>query len=215
MLAKKKLTERKREQIIEAAVTEFKANGFSATSMDRIAATANVSKRTVYNHFASKQVLFQSIAQALCDQLTQVSEYPYDPEIALNKQLHTIAVQEMAMLTTAEFISTFKMITSESLVSPELTRATIDNFQESSLGVVTWIKQATKDGKLSVNDPVRAGKQFLALIETFALWPQLYDFKPVPNKNGQKIIIDSAVEMFLNTYGLNKTSKKTRKKTRR
>ncbi|PCJ88361.1 MAG: TetR family transcriptional regulator [Thiotrichaceae bacterium] len=209
MCAEKKLTERKRENIIEAAVMEFRASGFSATSMDRIAATANVSKRTIYNHFASKQILFQSIAQALCDQLTQVSEYPYDPEIPLRTQLHAIAEQEMAMLTTAEFISTFKMITSESLVSPELTRATIDNFQESSLGVVTWIKQATKDGKLSVSDPIRAGKQFLALIETFALWPQLYDFKPVPKKSAQKTIINSAVEMFINTYG----SKTSRKKT--
>ncbi|RKZ69259.1 MAG: TetR/AcrR family transcriptional regulator [Gammaproteobacteria bacterium] len=209
MCAEKKLTERKRENIIEAAVTEFRANGFSATSMDRIAATANVSKRTVYNHFASKQVLFQNIAQALCDQLTQVSQHPYDPDIPLKTQLHTIAEQEMAMLTSAEFISTFKMITSESLVAPELTRATIDNFQESSLGVVTWIKQATKDGKLSVCDPVRAGKQFLALIETFALWPQLYDFKPVPNKSAQKTIIAAAIEMFINTYELKTTKKKT------
>lgn len=208
MCAEKKLTERKRENIIEAAVTEFKANGFSATSMDRIAATAKVSKRTVYNHFASKQILFQNITQALCDQLTKVSEHPYDPEIPLKTQLHIIAEQEMAMLTSAEFISTFKMITSESLVSPELTRATIDNFQESSLGVVKWIEQATKDGKLSVSDPVSAGKQFLALLETFALWPQLYDFKPVPKKNVQKKIIDSAVAMFINTYGQNETKRR-------
>ena len=59
----KKLTELKREDIIQAAVSEFIANGFSATSMDRIAATAQVSKRTVYNHFENKEALFQVITK--------------------------------------------------------------------------------------------------------------------------------------------------------
>ena len=202
MNAEKKLTERKREDIIDAAVKEFITNGFRATSMDRIAATAQVSKRTVYNHFENKQALFQCITQMLCDQATQVSEHPYDPTIPPREQLRTIAEQEMALLTSKEFRSLFKMITTESLTSPELTKTNIDNFQESSIGVVKWIEKAAKDGKLSIADPVRAGKQFLALIETFALWPQLYDYKPVPDKKEQKKIIDSAVEMFLCSYGV-------------
>jgi len=202
MNAEKKLTELKREDIIDAAVKEFKAKGFSATSMDRIAATAQVSKRTVYNHFESKRSLFQCITQELCDRATQVSEHPYDKDIPLRTQLHTIAEQEMAFLTAEEFRSLFKMITAESLASPELSKTNFDNYQWSSLGVVKWIREAVKDGKLSVTDPVRAGKQFLALIETFALWPQLYDHKPVPNKNEQKKIIDSAVEMFLCSYAV-------------
>lgn len=204
MSAEKKLTELKREDIIEAAVNEFSANGFRATSMDRIAATAQVSKRTVYNHFESKEVLFQAIAQELCDSFMTVSEHPYDPSIPLRAQLKTIAEQEMAMLTTEEFISIVKMITSESLVSPELTKANMDDFNESGIGVVKWIKQASADGKLSVTDPVIAGKQFLALIEGFALWPQMYDYKPIPKKKEQKRIIDSSVDMFLNTYGVSK-----------
>ena len=93
------------------------------------------------------------------------------------------------------------MITSESLASPELTRANFENFQDSGIGMVEWIRQASHNGKLSVTDPVMAGKQFLALIETFALWPQLYSIKPVPTKKQQQTIIDSAAEMFLCSYG--------------
>ena len=43
-----RLTDRKREAIIQAAIAEFRDNGFKVTSMDRIAARAEVSKRTVY-----------------------------------------------------------------------------------------------------------------------------------------------------------------------
>lgn len=200
MNAEKKLTELKREDIIEAAAKEFKTSGFRATSMDRIAATAQVSKRTVYNHFASKEVLFQAITQELCDRAMQISEYPYNPEIPVRRQLQTIARQEISLLSSAEFLDMVKMITSESLASPDLTRANFENFQDAGIGVVKWIIEASKDGKLAVTKPVIAGKQFLALIETFALWPQLYGVKPIPRKEEQQIIIDSAVEMFLSRY---------------
>ena len=60
-----RLTDRKRAAILEAAVAEFRSNGFEVTSMDRIAETAGVSKRTVYNHFPSKEALFAEILTQL------------------------------------------------------------------------------------------------------------------------------------------------------
>lgn len=202
MNAEKKLTELKREDIIEAAASEFKTSGFRATSMDRIAASAQVSKRTVYKHFASKEILFQAITQELCDRVMQVSQHTYDPEVAIKTQLQLIAEQEIGLLTSSEFLDMVRMITSESLASPELTKINFESFQDNNIGMVRWIEQASNDGKLSVDDPVIASKQFLALIETFALWPQLYGVKPVPTKKQQLTITHSAIEMFLCTYGV-------------
>ena len=56
-----RLTDRKREAIVQAAIAEFRANGFDATSVDKVAARAEVSKRTLYNHFPSKDALFAEI----------------------------------------------------------------------------------------------------------------------------------------------------------
>lgn len=200
MRPEKKLTELKREDILEAAACEFKANGYRATSMDRIAASAQVSKRTVYNHFENKKILFQAITQKLCNQAIQVSDHPYIPDMTLREQLLTIAQQEIDLLASDDFLSMFKMITAESLTSPELTKTNVDEFQESGYGVVKWIKKAKNDKRLMVTDPVMAGKQFLGLIKAFALWPQIYGLKPVPNKNQKKKIAESTVDMFLNTY---------------
>ena len=202
MGVEKKLTEQKREDIIAAATEEFKSHGFRATSMDRIAATAQVSKRTVYNHFENKVVLFQAITRELFDKAKQVSEHPYDPSVPVKVQLQTIAEQEMAMLTSEDFLALARVITSESLSSPELTKVNFDEFQESSIGVVKWIGQATKDGKLRISNPVDAGRQFLSLIEGSAFWPQLFSYKPIPNEDEQKAIINSAIDMFLNTYAV-------------
>ena len=64
---RKRLTDRKREAIMRAAVDEFRTAGYEATSMDRIAAAAGVSKRTVYNHFPSKEELFGQMLEQLWD----------------------------------------------------------------------------------------------------------------------------------------------------
>jgi AcrR family transcriptional regulator len=47
----------KREQIVTEALKLFYRNGFNATGVDRISAEAGVSKKTLYNHFKSKDEL--------------------------------------------------------------------------------------------------------------------------------------------------------------
>lgn len=51
----------KREQIIEVAVDLFYKNGFNATGVEKIRETANISKKTLYNHFKSKDELILTV----------------------------------------------------------------------------------------------------------------------------------------------------------
>jgi TetR/AcrR family transcriptional regulator, mexJK operon transcriptional repressor len=50
---------RSRAAILSAATTLFLRDGYVATTMDDIAETAGVSKRTVYNNFVDKDALFR------------------------------------------------------------------------------------------------------------------------------------------------------------
>src|ERR1700693_4018385 len=52
---------RKRAAILEAAQQVFFAQGFVGASMDQVAATAAVSKQTVYKHFSDKEALFREV----------------------------------------------------------------------------------------------------------------------------------------------------------
>ena len=47
----------KREQVVTEALKLFYRDGFNATGVDRISAEAGVSKKTLYNHFKSKDEL--------------------------------------------------------------------------------------------------------------------------------------------------------------
>ncbi|MCU1362655.1 MAG: hypothetical protein JWM55_483 [Acidimicrobiaceae bacterium] len=56
---------RKRAAILEAAQHVFFAKGFVGASMDEVAATAAVSKQTVYKHFRNKGELFSEVVTSV------------------------------------------------------------------------------------------------------------------------------------------------------
>src|SRR5262245_38232798 len=92
-----RLTDRKRQAIVDAAVDEFRRHGFEATSMDRIAAAAEVSKRTVYNHFPSKEELFIEILGQLWQRSVEQINLVYQSDRSLREQLLELVWQKMRM----------------------------------------------------------------------------------------------------------------------
>jgi TetR/AcrR family transcriptional regulator of autoinduction and epiphytic fitness len=119
MTAPQKLTDRKREAILEAAIAEFHSNGFDATSMDKIAASAEVSKRTVYNHFPSKDDLFAAILQQLWECTAATTEAPYRADLPLREQLLELMQQKMHMLSDPSFMNLASVVIAEGIHSPQ------------------------------------------------------------------------------------------------
>ena len=59
----------KRQRILDSAKTLFLKHGYVGSSMNQIAATAGVSKLTVYSHFQDKANLFTAAIEDTCSQL--------------------------------------------------------------------------------------------------------------------------------------------------
>lgn len=55
----------RRRQILDAALVEFSAMGFAATSISKIAERVGISKANVYVHFSSKDQIFETLLQSL------------------------------------------------------------------------------------------------------------------------------------------------------
>ena len=92
-----RLTDRKRDAIVQAAIVEFRANGFVATSVDKVAARAEVSKRTLYNHFPSKDELFAAILHILWESSASALQRAYGLRQAPGNGLdHGLAYQALA-----------------------------------------------------------------------------------------------------------------------
>ena len=54
-------SEQTRQRILDAAYALFRRSGYARVSMDGIAAAARVTKRTLYYHFESKDLLLATV----------------------------------------------------------------------------------------------------------------------------------------------------------
>ena len=195
-----RLTDRKREAIIQAAIAEFRDNGFKVTSMDRIAARAEVSKRTVYNHFPSKDELFAEILLELWECSKEQLDQAYRPDRPVREQLREMMTAKMEMLGESSFMDLARVAIAETIHSPERAREMVAKMGSLEEGVSTWIRAAQVDGKLKAVDPAFAAYQLQSLIKAFAFWPQITMGQPPLAEEMQRQVVDSAVEMFLARY---------------
>ncbi|KVT88961.1 TetR/AcrR family transcriptional regulator [Burkholderia ubonensis] len=195
-----RLTDRKRAAIISAAIEEFLAAGYDATSMDRIAARADVSKRTVYNHFPSKDALFASILHQLWDACQTGSLPAYCNDAPLRGQLLELLARKLRLLNDASFIALARVAIGAAIHSPERARDMVERFGEREEDVTVWIRAAAAAGRLTVPDPAFASFQLLGAIKAFAFWPQVTMGQPPLDEAEQKRVAESAADMFLAYY---------------
>ena len=116
---KKTRSELKREAIIEAAKLAFQQFGVQGTSMDKLAEMAQVSKRTVYNHFATKQDLVMYLLTDLWTRAMIHIDVPYQQNIPLETQLTQLIEAEMALVTSQEYIDLARMAFGHFFYHPE------------------------------------------------------------------------------------------------
>lgn len=194
------LTEQKHLDILAAAQKVFKEKGLLAASMDSLAKKAEVSKRTIYNHFPSKEILFHNIVTQLFDSLSKAVNIQYQSNKPLAEQLHIAAISEIQLLVSDSFRDLNRIILAEFVRSPELTSNILEHIGQQKHGLHVWIIDAINDGRLESVDADYAVQQFLGLIKANAFWPQLLMNKELPSNIEQKIIADDAVLMFLARY---------------
>jgi len=200
------VSDQKKKQIVAAAIAEFQEKGYAGASMDRISERAQVSKRTVYNHFDSKEVLFKAINQCLADQINSALELPYDPDLPIRDALIRLGWAEGELMISPCFMSLARMIMSETIRDPEL--AEDMNKRMTKLVVFTeYVERAAKEGKLSVDDPEVAASQFLGLIKSRAFFPNIHMGR-VPERDEVSNIIEESVDMFLARYGVKENTSK-------
>jgi TetR/AcrR family transcriptional regulator of autoinduction and epiphytic fitness len=195
-----KLTDRKRQAIVEAAIAEFRASGFESTSMDKIAATAGVSKRTVYNHFPSKDELFAQILHQLWCSTSALTETPYLPDVPLRQQLLEILGKKMELLQDAYFLDLARVAIAEAIHSPERGHEMVARLSSKEEAVTLWLRAAQADGKLRDAEPVLASHMLQGQLKAFAFWPQVTMNQPPLDQATQRKVIETTVDMFLAYY---------------
>lgn len=195
-----KLSEQKRLHILAAAEQLFYEQGVEHTSMDQIAQLANVSKRTVYNHFETKDALFHAIILRMQQHLEETAAVNFDDNKTVDEQLIGIAEQEVDMLTSENFLRIAKIAFLQMLQQPDLAQSLAANKIGCMTYMETFLSQAIAAGKLQIDDIELAAKQFVMQLKSFVFYPHLYGFE-VLDKQQEAYVIKESVAMFMARYG--------------
>ncbi len=132
----------KTEAILKGAKKEFLVHGYAATSMDRVAKSAGVSKATIYSHFGDKEGLFNALIKSLAENKFQTIMGLQEPQ-SLEKNPKKV-LQDLAtrMLENAKSDRTFqdfiRIIIGESGRFPELAQAYVKNIAKPALETLTF-----------------------------------------------------------------------------
>lgn len=189
----------KHAQIIDAAQAEFLENGFGSASMDRIAKRADVSKRTLYKYFESKENLFRSLVQVLWSR-DPVLTVPSGPSnVPVRERLYVMAEAKVRIYADADVIALARMIISEMLRNPELAVQTEGKF-DTKAQVEDIFREAVAAGQMQPHDTSAAATEFLGLIKAKTFWPAVFG-EPVADADDIPAIVDSCVEMMMRRYG--------------
>ncbi len=156
----------KHETVLNGAMDEFLAHGFAATTMDRVAAAAGVSKATIYAHFGDKEHLFDALVQRLAqDKLTALLiliegvQSDHSPAEMLRAVLNLL-LRELGGDFKA--ISFLRLLITESGRLPVITNVFTQTFEKP---IVAWLTTyLANEAQLRLADPEAVAQIVFATI---------------------------------------------------
>ena len=195
----------KRQAIIRAAQEVFLREGFSRASVDAIAATAGVSKRTIYNHYASKEELFLTVIEEavapVITQFTQLANEHLGTITDLESDL-TAFCRDWVRLTVLfpEHAALLRLVIAESTHFPWLAEAWRGAGPgPSHRALASHLSRIASQGLLRIPDPGEAARHLTALVTHPPQSRSFFGTLPVADAAIHQLVA-SAGRAFLRIY---------------
>ena len=105
---------KKRSQILHHASALFLLQGYDRTSMDAVAKHGGVSKQTVYSHFQNKDVLYNAVIEAKCEEYRLEEFSGSSASDSLSDLLYSMAISVIKLLNDKRVIAMYCSVIGES-----------------------------------------------------------------------------------------------------
>ena len=190
---------RKHDAILRHARRMFTTLGFSGTSMNELADAADVSKATIYNHFDSKECLFETVLRELVQQLPTPTELVGRAHGPLPERLTTIA-HDARHLATSPLMHDIQRMLALPMDGAGRSKGSfwhqcLAPYQHAFSDL---LRKEAAAGTLAVADIEAASSQFFSLAASEPFIRMLMDEHPPPADTTPHI--DAAVATFLHAY---------------
>jgi TetR/AcrR family transcriptional repressor of mexJK operon len=191
-----------RQTIVDAAFELFVELGFQATTMDKVAQRAKISKLSIYRHFQNKEALFSAAIAARCHQ--------FAPQALLERVNGSAEDQLMAMgssllrtLLSPDVSGVEAMIMADKTNQKSLSKLHYEAGPTHVLAQIeALLRQLHAKAILKVPDPLQSARLFAALFKgSDLLLTARFDEARAKDDNEIESYCRSAVAMFLAAHG--------------
>lgn len=194
--------EKKRQteaRLLDAGLAVFAAEGFSAATMDAIAARAGLTKPTLYQYFESKDALFRAVLLRPRDEmLTALPDMAGDDLVAA---LHRFAEAYARTVMRPDLLSLARLVIGEAHRFPEIGRAYQEAGPDRVLqGLTSFMARAAGAGLLDLDDPELAAEDFWGLILSAPRNRALHMPDAIPDARRIARHVDHGLRVFLRAY---------------
>jgi TetR/AcrR family transcriptional repressor of mexJK operon len=170
---------RKRQTILSAGQQLFLSNGYQGTSMDQVAASAAVSKQTVYKHFGEKrELLFAIVTDALDTAASSVREQiaALGRSTDVEADLVALARDYLGAVLQEPVVQLRRLVIGEANRLPELARLYYEHAPLHTLGLLADAFAALHHrGVLDTAESTLAAEHFAFLIVGRPIDQALFD----------------------------------------
>ncbi|MBP0028681.1 TetR/AcrR family transcriptional regulator [Roseofilum sp. Guam] len=170
----------KAQQILNGAMQEFLTHGYAGTSMDRVAATAGVSKATVYSHFGDKQGLFTALVQRLAQsKFPKIFIPPQQlPTHDLREVLQDIAHNMLDnLIQDTDYQNFIRLIIAESGRFPELAQTFARHLAKP--GIETLTRHLSNFKELDLPDPEAIARIWIGALVHYMIVQEMLQGKEI------------------------------------
>ncbi len=197
---KEREKERRRQQIMLAAKRVFSAKGFNKSTMEDIAAEAELSPGTIYLYFKNKDELYASLTLRVLQYMLIRFEH-----VSMQRNLNSedrIAALREAMVDIYEFdalvlVNMFRLQSSETLknLSSELLSQIKELSRKSLLTMANIFKEGIHSGNFADRHPMALADIALSLFSGVVLWEESKRTLN-ENKNYLRETLETAFHIF-------------------
>jgi len=191
------------QTIIDAASELFVELGFQATTLDKIAQRAKISKLSIYRHFDNKEALFSAAIVAGCHQLFAPQALLEGVDGSVEDQLMAVGSLLLRTLLRSDVSSVEAMVMADKTNQKSLSKL---HYEAGPAHVIAQIeallRQLHAKQLLNVPDPLQSARLFAALFKGSDLrMIARFDETRAEDDNEIEAYCRSAVAMFIAAHG--------------
>lgn len=186
------------QTIVDAAGELFAELGFQATTLEKVAKRAKISKLSIYKHFENKEALFSAAIAARCHQIAPQASIE-GVEGSVEDQLMTAGSSLLRLLLSPDVRSVEATVMADKTNQKSLSKL----FYEAGPAHVieqleAVLRQLHAKAVLNVPDPLQSARLFAALIKgSDLLMIARFDEAKALDDNEIEAYCRSAVAMFI------------------